>query len=142
MQLAKCCQYGKNAVIDAGLDQELTRAGQGCKQHDLTLADLSLTTGIASTLSRSESGQRRPTLEVLLPLARAYQVPLDELIGTPDADVPRVHALPFTQWRTYQPLTRRPCGLQRLWSLLLAPIDLPTLSGTPDADTTEARGVE
>ena len=41
-------------------------------------------TGISvSTLSRLESGQRRPTLELLLPLARAHQVPLDELVGAP-----------------------------------------------------------
>ena len=34
------------------------------------------TTGISvSTLSRLESGQRKPTLELLLPLARAHQVP-------------------------------------------------------------------
>ena len=32
-----------------------------------------------STLSRLESGGRKPTLELLLALARAYQVPLDEL---------------------------------------------------------------
>jgi quercetin dioxygenase-like cupin family protein len=52
-------------------------------------------------------------LELLLPLARAYQVPLDELVGTPAGDDPRVHALPFTQRGvTYQPLTRRPGGLQ------------------------------
>jgi transcriptional regulator with XRE-family HTH domain len=84
------------------------------QQHDMTLADLSSRTGISvSTLSRLESGQRRPTLELLLPLARVYQVPLDELIGTPTAGDPRVHALPFTQGGiTYQPLTRRAGGLQ------------------------------
>jgi len=47
-----------------------------------TLAQLSQATGISvSTLSRLESGQRRPTLELLLPLARAHQVQLDELVG-------------------------------------------------------------
>ena len=50
------------------------------QQKDITLADLSASTGISvSTLSRLESGQRRPTLELLLPLARVHQVPLDEL---------------------------------------------------------------
>ena len=45
---------------------------------------LAETTGISvSTLSRLESGGRRPTLELLLPLARAHQVPLDELVGAP-----------------------------------------------------------
>ena len=40
------------------------------------------TTGVSeSTLSRLESGQRRATLELLLPLSRTYDVPLDDLVG-------------------------------------------------------------
>ena len=51
-----------------------------------TLAEISEATGISvSTLSRLESGGRKPTLELLLALARAHQVPLDELVGTPAA---------------------------------------------------------
>ena len=39
-------------------------------EHGRTLGDLSAATGIsASTLSRLESGQRRPNLDLLLPLA-------------------------------------------------------------------------
>ncbi len=84
------------------------------QQREVTLADLSETTGISvSTLSRLESGQRRPTLELLLPLARAYQVQLDELIDAPLTGDPRVHAKPFTaHGSTFVPLTRRPGGLQ------------------------------
>src|SRR5579863_5392637 len=84
------------------------------RQRGGTLAQLSQSTGISvSTLSRLESGQRRPTLELLLPLSRAHHVPLDELIGTPTSDDPRVHALPFTQHGiNYQALTRRSGGLQ------------------------------
>ncbi len=53
------------------------------QEHELTLAELSASTGISvSTLSRLESGQRKPTLELLLPLARVHQVQLDELVGT------------------------------------------------------------
>lgn len=79
-----------------------------------TLADLSRSTGISvSTLSRLESGQRRPTLELLLPLARAHQVPLDELVGAPATGDPRVHLSPFERHGvTYVPLSRRPGGLQ------------------------------
>ena len=41
------------------------------QQQGSTLAQLSASTGVSvSTLSRLESGQRRPTLELLLPLAR------------------------------------------------------------------------
>lgn len=103
---------------DETFEQVLTAVGPRLRalrqQRDLTLADLASTTGISvSTLSRLESGQRRPNLELLLPLARAYQVPLDEIVGTPVAGDPRVHALPFTQHGiTFMPLTRRPEGLQ------------------------------
>jgi transcriptional regulator with XRE-family HTH domain len=46
-----------------------------------SLTDLAATTGISvSTLSRLEAGQRRTSLE-LLPIAQAYGVPVDELIG-------------------------------------------------------------
>jgi transcriptional regulator with XRE-family HTH domain len=83
-------------------------------ERDATLAGLSATTGISvSTLSRLESGQRKPTLELLLPLARAHQVPLDELVGAPATGDPRVHPQPFERDRvTVVPLTRRPGGLQ------------------------------
>jgi len=104
--------------MDRSLDQVLASVGPRLRalrqQHDMTLAELSSATGISvSTLSRLESGQRRPTLVLLLPLARAYQVPLDELIGTPTTEDPRVRALPFTQRGiNYQALTRRSGGLQ------------------------------
>jgi transcriptional regulator with XRE-family HTH domain len=84
------------------------------QQRDMTLADLSAATDISvSTLSRLESGQRRPNLELLLPLARAYGVPLDELIGAPATEDPRIHEQPFTRrGMTFVPLTRRSSGLQ------------------------------
>jgi transcriptional regulator with XRE-family HTH domain len=84
------------------------------RQRDTTLADLSTTTGISvSTLSRLESGQRRPTLELLLPLARAYAVPIDELVGAPPTGDPRIHLRPFARNEmTVLPLTRRPGGVQ------------------------------
>lgn len=92
------------------------------RRRDLTLAALAAETGISvSTLSRLESGQRRPTLELLLPLARVHQVPLDELVGAPRTGDPRVHAQPFEhRGATYVPLTRRPGGL-RAYKLVLAP---------------------
>ncbi|WP_406462525.1 XRE family transcriptional regulator [Streptomyces sp. NBC_01622] len=84
------------------------------KERGATLAGLSETTGISvSTLSRLESGLRRPSLELLLPIARAHQVPLDELVGTPRVSDPRVRAEPIQRHgRTYWPLTRQPGGLQ------------------------------
>jgi transcriptional regulator with XRE-family HTH domain len=84
------------------------------KQRGRTLAQLAEITGISvSTLSRLESGGRRPTLELLLPLARAHQVPLDELVDAPPTGDPRVHARPIVRSGvTFLPLTRRPGGLQ------------------------------
>lgn len=85
-----------------------------------TLAQLSETTGVSlSTLSRLESGQRRPTLELLLPLARAYQVPLDELVGAPAVGDPRVHPRPFQRHgQTFIPLTRYLGGLHAYKQIL------------------------
>jgi transcriptional regulator with XRE-family HTH domain len=84
------------------------------QRKGFTLAELSEATGNSvSTLSRLESGQRRPTLELLLPLARVYQVQLDELVGAPSTGDPRVHLKPFERHgSTFVPLTRRPGGLQ------------------------------
>jgi len=84
------------------------------KRRRTTLAQLSEVTGISvSTLSRLESGQRRPTLELLLPLAGAHQVQLDELVGAPVTGDPRVHLRPIRcHGSTFIPLTRRPGGMQ------------------------------
>src|SRR3954451_12203101 len=85
------------------------------QQRGETLAQLSATTGISvSTLSRLESGDRRPTLELLLPLARAHQVPLDELVGAPPTGDPRVPLRPRTAHHgtTVVPWTRRRGGIQ------------------------------
>jgi transcriptional regulator with XRE-family HTH domain len=83
-------------------------------QRGETLGQLSAATGISvSTLSRLESGQRRPTLELLLPLARAHQVPLDELVDAPETGDPRIYQRSFERHGiTMIPLTRRPGGLQ------------------------------
>jgi transcriptional regulator with XRE-family HTH domain len=83
------------------------------RQRGTTLAKLSETTRISlSTLSRLESGQRKPTLELLLPLAKAYGVQPDELVGAPATGDPRVHLRPFTRHgMTFMPLTRHLDGL-------------------------------
>lgn len=79
-----------------------------------TLAELAAKTGISeSTLSRLESGLRRPNLELLLPLASAYDVPLDDLVGAPRTGDPRIHLQPMRRYgMTFVPLTRRPGGVQ------------------------------
>jgi transcriptional regulator with XRE-family HTH domain len=95
-----------------------------------TLAELAAATGIsASTLSRLESGQRRPNLDLLLPLARAHGVPLDDLVGAPPTGDPRIHLRPFNVGNdeTFVPLTRRPGGVQAYKGVLS-----PSRGQTPD----------
>ena len=82
-------------------------------ERGTTLAALADTTGISvSTLSRLESGDRKPSLELLLP-ARAHQIPLDELVSAPAVEDPRVKSTPVRREHvTILPLTRRPGGMQ------------------------------
>ena len=106
-------------AIAAALDQVGTRLRQIRGQRDITLVELSERTGISkSTLSRLENGQRRPTLELLLPLAQAYRVPLDDLVGAPDVGDPRVRLKPRrVKGRTVLPLTP-PGGIQA-WKIII-----------------------
>jgi len=104
--------------VDSDLDQALAAVGPRLRalrqERGTTLAEVSAVTGISvSTLSRLESGQRRPNLELLLPLARAHQVPLDELVGAPPTGDPRIHPRPITRHgMTILPLSRRAGGIQ------------------------------
>ncbi len=90
--------------------------------RETTLAELSTATGISvSTLSRLESGQRRANLELLLPIARAHQVPLDELVGAPPVADPRVSEHPMNHdGRTVVALSRQTGGLQAFKQLIPA----------------------
>ncbi|MEV7522071.1 XRE family transcriptional regulator [Streptomyces sp. NPDC091371] len=103
------------------------------RQRGTTLAQLSETTGISlSTLSRLESGQRRPTLELLLPLARAHRVALDELVGAPETGDPRIRPRPFVRHgRTYVPLTRDFGGLHA-YKTILPPAEDPATEAEPE----------
>lgn len=102
-------------VTDRTLDAVGPRLKQLRQRRDITLIDLADQTGIsASTLSRLEAGLRRPTLEQLLPLARAYGVTLDELVDAPPTGDPRINMrpLPTRDGSTILPLTRRAGGIQ------------------------------
>lgn len=107
-------------------------------QRRVTLADLSAATGISkSTLSRLESGQRKPSLELLLPIAQAHQVPLDELVGAPEVGDPRVRLTARRFLRangatmTVLPLTRQP-GAPQAFKMILEPE-----TGEPDPQVHE-----
>ncbi|GAA2785511.1 XRE family transcriptional regulator [Saccharopolyspora taberi] len=114
-----------------GITEALTAVGPRLKrlrtQRRVTLAALSEATGISkSTLSRLESGQRRPSLELLLPIAQAHQVPLDELVGAPEVGDPRVRLKPRQMHgNTVLPLTRQPGPLQAFKMVLPADRDTP-----------------
>jgi transcriptional regulator with XRE-family HTH domain len=102
-------------ATDRTLDAVGPRLKQLRKRRDITLSDLAEETGIStSTLSRLEAGLRRPTLEQLLPLARAHGVTLDELVDAPPTGDPRVNLRPIASCDGYTvlPLTRRPGGIQ------------------------------
>jgi transcriptional regulator with XRE-family HTH domain len=97
-------------------------------QRGLTLTALAEVTGISkSTLSRLETGQRRPTLELLLALAQQYRVPLDDLVGAPEVGDPRVRLKPArANGRTVVPLTRNPGSVQA-WKIII-----PATKSEPD----------
>jgi quercetin dioxygenase-like cupin family protein/DNA-binding XRE family transcriptional regulator len=88
----------------------------------VTLTALAAQTGISkSTLSRLESGQRKPSLELLLPLAAAHHMPLDELVGAPAVGDPRVRLKPRTRnGRLVFPLTQGRTGMA-VWKVVIPP---------------------
>jgi transcriptional regulator with XRE-family HTH domain len=117
--LANSIAKWQNEGVDDELDRTLDAVGPRLKRlrlrRDITLADLAEETGIsASTLSRLEAGLRRPTLEQLLPLARAHGVTLDELVDAPPTGDPRINLRPVASedGSVILPLTRRPGGIQ------------------------------
>lgn len=62
------------------------------ERRSMTLAELSRTTGISSsTLSRLEAGKRAPNLELVVPIARALRLELDDIVprAAPDPRVSR-----------------------------------------------------
>jgi len=93
-----------------------------------TLTEVSTATGISkSTMSRLETGQRRPTLELLLALSHVYRVPLDELVAAPVQGDPRIRLKPSrVKGRMVIPLTHQPDGTQA-WKIVI-----PTSKVTPE----------
>jgi len=109
-----------NAAIAEALDEVGPRLKRVRTHRRMTLTGVAATTGISkSTLSRLETGQRRPTLELLLALSHTYRVPLDDLVGAPEVGDPRVHLRHgHVKGRTVIPLTRQPDGMQA-WKIVI-----------------------
>ncbi|WP_282580337.1 XRE family transcriptional regulator [Nocardioides sp. InS609-2] len=114
----------------AALDLVGPRLRRVREQRGVTLTEVAHLTGISkSTLSRLENGQRRPSLELLLPLAQTYRVPIDDLVGAPDVGDPRIRLKPRrVNGRTVLPLTR-PGGIQA-WKIVI-----PTSQSEPKPRT-------
>lgn len=108
----------KDSPTGTAMDDVLDAVGPRLRAlrlaRGITLAELSATTGVSeSTLSRLESGGRRATLELLLHLSQAYDIPLDDLVGAPRAGDSRIHLKPIRRFgMTFLPLSRRPGGTQ------------------------------
>lgn len=104
----------ENDDLDAVIGGLGARLREMRMRRGLRLADLSESTGVSiSILSRLESGLRNPSLDVLLKIARAFHVPLDDLVGAPASGDPRVHPKPVKRHgMIFIPLTTRPIGVQ------------------------------
>ncbi|MBF6131376.1 helix-turn-helix domain-containing protein [Nocardia brasiliensis] len=81
--------------VGAVLEQIPPRLRRARERQGFSLADLARATGLStSTLSRLESGQRKPSLELIVPVTVALGVPLDEIVVTPRVLDPRVPQQP------------------------------------------------
>ncbi|WP_442819341.1 helix-turn-helix domain-containing protein [Streptomyces sp. NBC_01236] len=113
--------------VDAELEQIIDGIGPRLRtlrrDRGLTLEALAATTGLSvSTLSRLESGKRRPTLDLLIPLAREHHIALDQLVAAPASGDPRVHLKPLrkSHGSVLVPLTQYP-GRVQVFKQVLAP---------------------
>ena len=89
----------------------------------LTLTAVAAKTGISkSTLSRWRAGERKPSLELLLPLAEAYHLPLDELVGAPRGrrSARPVHGPGRATAGSSIPLTQQSSGMA-VWKVVIPP---------------------
>jgi len=109
-------------ATDGVLDALSGRLRRLRRARAMTLADLAAATGISSSLlSRLETGRRRPTLDLMLALARVHRVTLDDLVGAPPTGDPRTHPRPSLRYgMTWLPLTGRPGGIQAYKAIMPA----------------------
>lgn len=94
--------------VGAVIEQIAPRLRRAREKKGVSLADIARITGIStSTLSRLESGQRKPSLELLLPITAALGISLDEIVVAPRILDPRVPQHPTRRdGRILIPLSR------------------------------------
>jgi transcriptional regulator with XRE-family HTH domain len=117
--------------------RSLAEVGPQLRRHrvhsGVTLMALAEATGISkSTLSRLESGQRRPSLELLLPIMQALRISLDDIIQAAPAEGPFNRLTP-QPWNgmVRLPLARK-VGPIQAWKLIV-----PVGRTRPDPQTHE-----
>lgn len=79
-------------MTDPSLQEIGPRLRSWRQRRSMTLDELAAITRIsASTISRLEAGKRAPNLELVIPLARALRLELDDLVprAVPDPRIPR-----------------------------------------------------
>ncbi|MFC9252365.1 helix-turn-helix domain-containing protein [Amycolatopsis thailandensis] len=92
-------------TVTAAIELIAPRLRRAREKKGTTLVELSRATGIStSTLSRLESGQRKPSLELVLPVIAALGLRVDEIVSSP-----RVLE-PIEDSRVLIPLTRHENG--------------------------------
>ena len=90
-------------------------------RRGVTLTELAAATGISkSTLSRLETGQRKPSLELLLPIAQAHQVPSTSWSAHPRSATRESDPATQAQGPHRRPLTQTPSGMHA-WKVLIPP---------------------
>ncbi|GAA2126534.1 XRE family transcriptional regulator [Streptomyces synnematoformans] len=96
-------------TVSAAIEQIAPRLRRARQQKGVSLADLARATGIStSTLSRLESAQRKPSLELLLPITAALGIRIDEIVAAPRILDPRVPQEPTRKdGRVLIPLSRQ-----------------------------------
>jgi transcriptional regulator with XRE-family HTH domain len=123
----KICRSCKTGAVDVEVNEILASIGPRLRQlrrdRGITLQSLAEKTGLSvSTLSRLETGKRNPTLELLIPLAHAHRVALDQLVAAPATGDPRIHLKPHRRDRgsVLVPLTQYP-GRVQVFKQVLGP---------------------
>ncbi|MEV2275747.1 XRE family transcriptional regulator [Nocardiopsis sp. NPDC049922] len=96
-------------TVSAVIEQIAPRLRRAREKKGVSLAALARATGIStSTLSRLESAQRKPSLELLLPITAALGIALDEIVSAPRVLDPRVPQQPTSRGgRVLIPLSRQ-----------------------------------
>jgi len=116
-------------------DESLALIGPRLKswreKRSMTLAELSRSTGISSsTLSRLEAGKRAPNLELVVPIARALRLELDDIVPrrAPDPRVARTRKRAGDAW--YETLSPESSPVQTF--KVTFPATRPGESATPE----------